>query len=143
MAEPLITGLLSSKRAEVAGVIEDLERRLAAHRADLMHLDATICLFVPEARPDAIRPKGRVRASRFEPGDISAACMSAIREAAGPIGSREIATRLMAAKGLAVSDSKLRREVQNSVRNALSGYRRRGVLEAVGTGWDTRWRLAG
>lgn len=142
MADPLVIGLLSNKRAEVAGIIADLERQISAQRAVLMHLDATIRLFDPNARPAMIRPKGVGRPSMFEPGDISGVCMAVIRESSTPVGSREIATQLMAAKGMAVSDGKLRREVQNCVRNALSAYRRRGILEAVGTGWDTRWRLA-
>src|ERR1035441_5121762 len=57
MAEPLVIGLLSSKRAEIAGVIADLERQVAEQRAALLHLDATIRLFDPGARPETIRPK--------------------------------------------------------------------------------------
>ena len=59
-----------------------------------------------------------------------------------PVSSRDVTLRLMASKGLNPKDKKLRDTVQNSVRSSLMGYRRRGVLEQVGTGWETRWRLA-
>jgi hypothetical protein len=143
MADPHIISALSRKRAEIAGVVADLERQIAGQRALLAHLDATLRIFDPDAKPEAIPPRRVAHTTgRFATGDISGACMTAIRESAAPVSSRDIAQRLMASYGLDAKDSKLRRDVQASVRNALMGYRRRGVLESVGSGWDTRWRLA-
>jgi hypothetical protein len=144
MADPLVISILSDKRAGIAGQIADLERQAAELRASLMHLDATLLPFDPDAVPAAIPPRGVARKNGlFGGGDISGACMAAIRESAGPVGSRETALRLMASKGLNTTDKKLRHAVQTSVRSALMAYRRRGVLESVGEGWTTRWRLAG
>ena len=52
----LISGL-TAKRAELSGVIADLEKRIAQHRADLVHIDAVLRLYAPEVEPEAIAPK--------------------------------------------------------------------------------------
>jgi hypothetical protein len=144
MADPHIIAALSRKRIEISRAIADLERQVTVQRALLAHVDATLMIFDPDMKLEAV-PSRRLAQTigRFATGDISGACMAAIREADGLVRSRDIALRLMGSYGMDAKDSKLRREVQASVRNALMGYRRRGVLESVGTGWDTRWRLAG
>ena len=41
MAEPHVVAALKDKRAELAGIIADLEKRISGHRAGLVHLDVT------------------------------------------------------------------------------------------------------
>ena len=48
---------LVRKRAELAGLIEHTRAELDRMTANLGHLDATLHLFDPEIRLDAIRPK--------------------------------------------------------------------------------------
>jgi hypothetical protein len=143
MADPLIIGLLTDKRARLAGQIADLERQLAELRTSVMHLDATLLLFDPSATPATILPIGVRKGGLFDAGDITGMCMACVRESTDPISSREIALRLMRTKGMNMADKRLRHVVQSSVRNALLAYKRRGVLERIGTGWETRWRLRG
>lgn len=145
MADPLIITMLTTKRAEITRAIRDLEHQAHQHHESLKHIDATLRLFDPNVVPELARTPGRSQqGGPFSAGDISGACMDAIREADGAsIRSREIALRLMAEKGMNAADTKLRNSVLTRVRAALGAFQRRGVMESVGQGWDTRWKLAG
>jgi hypothetical protein len=57
MADPHVISALRAKRAELAGLINSLERQLAQLRADLVHLDGVLPLLEPERDPTEIRPK--------------------------------------------------------------------------------------
>lgn len=46
MSSHVISALIA-KRAEIAGLINDLERKIRQHRTDLAHIDRTIGLFDP------------------------------------------------------------------------------------------------
>lgn len=54
---------LRAKRAEMAGEIDAAERRADQLRADLIHIDAVLRLFDPDAEPEGI-PAKRVQRSR-------------------------------------------------------------------------------
>ncbi len=70
MAEPHVIGALRNKRAELAGVVSQLERQLSHQRANLAHLDATLRLFDPTIRLTAIRPRRQyVRNTWFRHGE--------------------------------------------------------------------------
>ena len=51
MGEPCVVSALRDKRAEISGMIADLEKELSRQRADLAHLDATLRLFAPDLAP--------------------------------------------------------------------------------------------
>jgi hypothetical protein len=57
MADSIIIGALIQKRAEVSGIIADLEEQTRQARASLAHVDATLLLFDPDAKPEAIRSR--------------------------------------------------------------------------------------
>ena len=57
MAEPHVISALSNKRAELAGIVSQLQRQLGQQQANLAHLDATMRLFDPDIRPNKIRAK--------------------------------------------------------------------------------------
>ena len=48
MGELHVISALKDKRAELAGLIDHLERQLGQHQADLIHVDAVIRLYAPE-----------------------------------------------------------------------------------------------
>ena len=56
MAELHVIGALRSKRAELAGMLRQLEQQLAQQRANLTHIDATMRLFDPDIRPNDAHP---------------------------------------------------------------------------------------
>jgi hypothetical protein len=69
MVELHVIGALRNKRAELAGMLRQLEQRLVQQRANLAHLDATMRLFDPDIRPKEIRPNNRESAT---PGFVPA-----------------------------------------------------------------------
>jgi hypothetical protein len=70
MSELHVIGALRNKRAELAGVLRQLEQQLVQQRADLAHVDATMRLFDPDIRPKDIRPKQpRERNAWFRQGE--------------------------------------------------------------------------
>jgi hypothetical protein len=70
MAEMHVIGALRHKRAELAGMLRQLEQHLVQQRANLAHVDATMRLFDPDIRPKDIRPKQlRERNAWFRQGE--------------------------------------------------------------------------
>jgi hypothetical protein len=85
-----VIGALQNKRAELAGILRQLEQHLVQQRADLAHLDATMRLFDPEIRPKDIRPKQlRTRNVWFRPGECWRLMYDALREATQPVKIRQ------------------------------------------------------
>src|SRR3954453_1602316 len=98
------------KRAELAGLVEHRRAELAAMIANLGHLDATLRLFDPGIRLDAIRPKAPRPAADPDRPEITARMVpDALRWAGGPLTAREIAARLLAGRGADGGDVKLLR----------------------------------
>jgi hypothetical protein len=86
MTELHVIGALRNKRAELAGILRQLEQQLVHQRADLANLDATMRLFDPEIRPKDIRPKQpRTRNVWFRPGECLRLIYNALREATQPV----------------------------------------------------------
>jgi hypothetical protein len=143
MADPHVISALRGKRAEVAGLIDSLERQLAQHRADLMHLDGVLRLFQPERDPAEIRPKQvRGRNRYFGRGELARLCREAFRDADSPLTVADLAASVIAAKGFDAGDAVLRKALGDLVKATLAAMRRRGVVEKIGPGRGVRWKLA-
>jgi hypothetical protein len=65
MGEPHVVSALRDKRAELSGLILDLEKRIGQTRADLVYVDAVLRLF-GETEPAVIAPK-KPAPARSEP----------------------------------------------------------------------------
>jgi hypothetical protein len=143
MADPHVISALRAKRAEVAGLIDSLERLLAQHRADLMHLDGVLGLYQPQRDPEAIRPKQiRGRNRYFASGELSRLCREAFRDASGPLSVAELVAAVIAAKGFDAGDRVLRDRIDDLVKAALGPMRRSGSVEKIGQGRGVTWKLA-
>jgi len=105
MTDHVISALIA-KRAELAGIIAELERQLAQHRADLTHIDAALRLFGSPIDPESIRPKRRYRRTRyFGRNELSRLRLDVLREATGePMLTDEIAGLVMIKKGFEAGD---------------------------------------
>jgi hypothetical protein len=80
MAELHVVSALRNRRAELAGMVGQLEQQLARQRTNLAHLGATMRLFDPDIRPQEIRAKQhRARSAWFRQGELSAAAVSITR----------------------------------------------------------------
>jgi hypothetical protein len=144
MAGPIVVSGLRAKRAEIARRVHSVEDHLKRLRASLAHIDAILPLFEKEARddPDSILARPLHRRSRyFASGEVQHRCREALRQATGPLSSKEIAAILMASKGLSKDDPQIRRYVADSVLPVLRRFVRRGFAKKTGEGPTTRWEL--
>jgi hypothetical protein len=60
----VVSGLIE-KRRELAGIIDELQRQLDPHRADLTHIDGTLRVLATDLDPKTIRPKRVYRRNRY------------------------------------------------------------------------------
>src|SRR3954453_389959 len=127
MADDLAAAALVRKRAELAGRIEHMRSELETTLASLAALDATLRLFDPELRPQAIRPRPfPPRRGPEQPGMRVRDVLGALRETGRPMTTREVAERLLA--GRAVGNDKLVSRGSEIVGAALRKLRARDAV---------------
>lgn len=142
MAEPHVVAALRDKRAELAGIIADLEKRINGHRAGLVHLDATLRMFAPDTETAEIRPKAvRRRNAWFGKGECARLVYGILRTAVRPMTSREIAEALMAGRGLDPADHRSRELIQKTS-HAVLKRAVRSVVAVTTDGQALAWRVA-
>jgi hypothetical protein len=142
MSEPHVMSALSNKRAELAGIVSQLERQLGQQQTNLAHLDATMRLFDPDIRPNRIRPKQqRARSAWFRPGECLRLIYDELRDAARPMTTRELAERIiMRVKAMPMADDRQRELVQKTVLGSLN--RAKETIVRSETAGVVSWRLA-
>ena len=141
MGEPHVISALSNKRAELAGIVSQLERQLGQQQANLAHLDATMRLFDPDIRPNKIRPKQqRTRRAWFRPGECLRRIYDELRDAVQPMTTRELAERIMRAKAMPMADDRQRELVQKTILGSLN--RAKETIARVEAEGVVSWRLA-
>ena len=140
MAELHVIGALRNKRAELAGVLRQLEQQLVRQRANLAHVDATMRLFDPDIRPNNIRSKQpRARNAWFRQGECLRLIYDELREATQPITTRELAERIMRLKAMPAMDDRRRELVQKTLLGSLN--RARATIARVETAGVVSWQL--
>ena len=140
MAEPHVIGALRNKRAELAGMLRQLEQQLVQQRANLAHVDATMRLFDPDVRPKDIRPKQlRERNAWFHQGECLRLIYDELREATQPATTRELAERIMRVKAIPAADDDRRERVQKTLLASLN--RAKQTIARVEIAGVVRWRL--
>jgi hypothetical protein len=139
----VVAGLIE-KRRELARIIDELQRRLDQHRADLTHVDGTLRVLAADLDPETIRPKRVYRRDRyFARNELSRLCLGALRTAAGALLSTdEIAGRVIAAKGFEQADAILRTAIRKQVGSIVKRLHRNGAIENSGAGHASKWKLA-
>jgi hypothetical protein len=72
----VVSGLIE-KRRELAGIIDELQRQLDQHRADLTHIDGVLRVLAADLDPEMIRPKRAYRRNRyFARNELSRLCLA-------------------------------------------------------------------
>jgi hypothetical protein len=141
MGEPHVISALSHKRAQLAGIVSQLERQLGQQQANLAHLDATMRLFDPDIRPNTIRPKQqRARRAWFRPGECLRLIYDELRDAVQPMSTRELAERIMRVKAMPMADDRQRGLVQKTVLGSLN--RAKQTIMRVEIAGVVSWRLS-
>jgi hypothetical protein len=138
----VISGL-ESKRAELAGMVADMERLIGQHRADLRHIDAVLRLF-GQSDPEAIADKRPTKRNTwFAQGECLRLIFDLLRKAPGPMTTRDITDQVMVAKGLDLEDERTRSLIHKTVLGAL-GRSKSTVRQHAqeGPSRTTIWQLA-
>ena len=140
MAELHVVSALRNKRAELAGMVGQLEQQLARQRTNLAHLDATMRLFDPEIRPQEIRPRQqRAHSTWFRQGECLRLIYDGLRDAPGPLTTRELAEQIMRAKAIPAGDDRSRELIQKTVLGSLN--RAKETIARVEAAGIVSWRL--
>jgi hypothetical protein len=141
MAEPHVVGALRRKRADLAGVVLQLEKRLTQERANLTLLDATIRLFDPHSHPEEIRPKqSRQRSAWFRQGECLRLIYDQLRGAPEPTTTHDLTERIMRLKAMLATDDRRRELVQKTILG--SPNRAKQTITRVENAGIVSWRLA-
>lgn len=131
MAKSLVLSGLLTLRSELIGKIEYAHKQIAKLNSEVVHLEATIRLVVPDFDINTNKPKEyRVRISPFINGELPVLIMDALRQSALPLSTTEIAYCIAKAKGL--GEDKDYNRVVKPVHGALQRMRSRGMVEAIG-----------
>jgi hypothetical protein len=143
----IVSGLIAKRacRRELAGIIAELEHQLARHRAELTHIDGMPRVLATNLDPETIKPKRIYRRTRyFARHELSRLCLNVLRVAAGePVHTDFITEKVTEAKGFDPTDRLLRVAIADQVRSALKRLRLRRVVQQIGTGRRSTWKLVG
>jgi hypothetical protein len=143
VADHVLSGLLR-KRAELAGEIEHADTMLRQLRIDLDALDQTIRLFDPDIDLEEIKPKPLPPRHQAFRGELSRLLLDTLRQSNRPMSVQELASRVMAERGLNATDKRLARAILKRVGAALRHLRSRSqVRSQEGTGQGLVWEIAG
>jgi hypothetical protein len=105
MGEPIVILALRKKRDRIEAVIAGYERKIKEAQSDLAHVVASLRLF--ELSGDPSEFPAYIDLNRIlRRGETTRLCMAALC-AEGPLDTRQLAQRVMAAKGLNVDDKVL------------------------------------
>ncbi|HVV94480.1 MAG TPA: hypothetical protein VHD15_13790 [Hyphomicrobiales bacterium] len=140
MAEPHVLTSLRKKRADIEDLIATLDKRLALARRDLAHVSATIKLFEAPAAPGDVRSYTDLH-RLFRRGEIVTLCKAALA-AEGPLDTRELSRRVVAAKGFNEADNELRKAIAFRIVQALTMQAKRGLLASEKRGGLRVWRIS-
>ena len=129
MTEPQVVTTLRRKRDEIERAIAGYEKKLAKARRDLAHVNATLRLF-KLGQPGEAPPYVDLH-RLFRRGEMATIAKAALA-AEGELDTRELALRVIQAKGMDEADAVLRRSVAFRLVQALTMQAKRGTIMRLG-----------
>jgi hypothetical protein len=130
MAEQNIIVTLTRKREAIEAAIVNYERLLEQSRRDLAAVEACLAVFAAEGEPADVMPYFNLH-RLFKRGETNRICMEALA-AEGPLSTRELALRVIRAKGMDEGDKALRKAIAYRIVQALTLQRKRGRVALSG-----------
>jgi len=124
-----VNGLLQ-KRADLFNEAERLRDRLAEIKNDIGAIDRTLNILGYNGDLDAAMPRQK-REVIFGRGELSKAIYRELREADGPLSSRDIAREIVAMRGEDARDRKYLSDLTKRVSKALRAMREEGKVRSV------------
>jgi hypothetical protein len=127
MSEPIAVLALRRKRDQISGVIAHYERLIREAEHDLAHVNAALRLF--EVTGEAADLPPYVDLNRLlRRGETTKICMDALASE-GPLDTRQLALRIIRAKGLTESDKVLAQSIALRVVQTLRMRARRNKVD--------------
>ena len=139
----VVSGLIE-KRRELASIIDELQRQLDQHRANLTHIDGVLRVLATDLDPASLKAKRRYRRNRyFARNELSQLCLGVLRTAAGePLSTDDIARRVTASKGFDGGDAILRAAIRDQVGSVIKRLHRQSTIQNVGAGRASKWKMS-
>jgi hypothetical protein len=138
--EHAVSGLLT-KRADLFNEAERLRDRLAEIKNDIGAIDRTLTVLGYKGDLDAAMPRQK-REVIFGRGELSRAIYAELREATGPLSSRDIAREIVALRGEDARDRKYLSELTKRVSKALRSMCGEGtVRKSLDLKGNLYWKL--
>ena len=140
--EHVITGLLR-KRQSIADELDAAQNKVRLLVQAIDAVDATLKLFQPDMEIGIVRVRPTPRRHTAFRGESSRMILNMLREAGGPMTTRDIVLAVMTARGLNVTDKPMAETMRMRVSSSLRGMRERGsVTSSEGRGASILWTLA-
>jgi hypothetical protein len=124
--EHVLSGLLT-KRAELTGQVEELQREIRELVAALDHVDATIRVFDPNVDLEDIKPRLPPRYQAFK-GEVCRLVLNALRKSQKPLPVSELTLVVLQGRGLNPDDEPFLRVLSRRVGACLEMTRSPGSL---------------
>lgn len=139
MAEIRTVTTLEKKAEEIKRAIAQYERYLNQAKADLAAVNATLALFRDDGATETVLPYERIQRLMGR-GEALPIVQAALRD--GPLTTRQLAIKVMEAKGLNTGDKVLAKVIANRLINILVPQLRKGRLADGGKVRGVRvWKL--
>ncbi len=141
-SNPVLHGLLR-KRQEIADKLELAQSQVRQLVLDIDAVDSTIRLFHPDVEIGVVRIKPVPRRHAAVRHESSRLISAVLREATGPMTTREIVRAVMEARGMNTADHAMVQTMLLRMGSALRKLKNRGKLIADRQdGKNQRWELA-
>ena len=138
----IVSGLLR-RRQEIADKLEIVQGQVRQLVLDLDALDSTLRLFRPDVEIGVVRIKPVPRRHAAVRYESSRLVFSVLREAGGPMTTRELTRAIMEARGMNTADHAMAETMRLRLASTLRKLKHRGKLVAdVEAGKNMRWGLA-
>ena len=132
---------LHEKRAELAGLILQAEKRARELRADLAHVEAAIRILRPgEALPKVVPKRVEFRPRYFKRGALTRLCLDYLRDHPGqPVTVADLLPLAIGGRDLTARDQEILRV---TIHQAMHKLAKRGTIERLpNEGRIARWQL--
>lgn len=141
MTDYLLEGLKKA-RAETTGEIARCHATIQKLSKDLEHIDGVLALMAPDFVAESVLPKLFVPPKSWSKrGEMSRAVLSILRVAQGPLTAREIASMVVAQRGLD-HDAGILNIMTRRVAGVLRDKRERGIVRSLEeTGLWLQWEI--
>ena len=122
---------LVEKRSEIAGKIAHVRADLRQLIIDMDHIDAAIRIFDPAFDPEGIRPKRFPAGHVTYRGELVRIILTLLREAPGPLTTKEVARHIMVERGQNTADDAMVTVMTRRTGALLRHYRERGSVRSI------------